>query len=143
MEEGGVLEVWSLDDSIDWAGLLAETAENTLSHIDVVLGGSSGAIGSWLRLDDDGKGWASSFAELASNASLLAGWVSSEGVLTSEHGREGTLLPWVMNNVIWLEGGPGRHEEWWPGELGHDKLLVHGLSDISSIYLIWELISNR
>ena len=48
VEEGSVLKVWSLDDSIDWAGLLAESTENALGHIDVVLGGTARAVWSWL-----------------------------------------------------------------------------------------------
>ena len=115
MQKCRIFEVWSLNDGINWASLLAEATENALGHIDVVLGSSSGAIGSWLRFDGDSESWASSFTELTGDASLLASWVSSEGVLTSEHGRESSLFPRVVDDVVGFEGGPGGHEEWWPG----------------------------
>ena len=133
-----VFEVRSFNDSIDRAGLGAETAENALGHINIILSGSSRAVWSWLGLDDDGKGWAGGLAELAGDASLFTGWVSSEGMLASEHGGEDSLLPWVMNDVIWFEGSPGGHEKKWPGQLTHDQLLVNGFGDISSVDHIWE-----
>ena len=44
VKEGGVLVVGALNDGINRAGLLAETAEDALGHIDVVLSSSTGAI---------------------------------------------------------------------------------------------------
>ena len=98
--EGGVLEVGALNDSVDGARFLAETTENALGHIDIVLSGSSAAIGTGLRLNLDSESRAGSFAKLASNASLLSSGVSAEGVLTTEHGGEGTLFPRVVDNVL-------------------------------------------
>ena len=142
MKECRILEVWSLDNGVYWAGLLAIAAENAFGEVDVVLSSSSGAVRSWLGLDDDGESWAGGFAELASDASLLASWVSSEGVFASEHGREGSLLPWVVNNMVWLESGPGGHEKWRPEVLSINKHFVHGLTDIDEINVVWKLISD-
>jgi hypothetical protein len=50
-----------LNDGVDGAGFLAETAENALGHVDIVLGGASGAVGSGLGLYHDGESWASCF----------------------------------------------------------------------------------
>lgn len=85
VKEGRILEVGALNDRIDGAGLLAETAENTLGHVDVILCCTARAIRSWLRLDSDRVGRAGSLAQLASNAALLTGRVSAESVLSSEH----------------------------------------------------------
>jgi len=85
--ECGVLEVRSFDDGIDGTGFLAETAEDALSHIDVILGGTARAIGTGLRFNCDGKSRAGSLTKLAGNTSLLSSGVTSESVLSSEHGR--------------------------------------------------------
>ena len=122
MQKGGVLEVGAFYDGVDGACLLAEAAENALSHIDVVLGRAARAVRSWLRLDSDGEGRARSLAQLARDATLLTGWVASEGVLTTEHRRERTLLPWVVQNVIRLHRGPNTKEHRWPRQLSHDNL---------------------
>lgn len=86
MQKCGVLEVGALHDGVDWASFLAEATENALGHIDVVLGSPSRAIWSWLRFDRDSESWASSLTELTGDTSFLTGWISSKGVLTSEHG---------------------------------------------------------
>ena len=61
--EGGVLEVGSLDNSVNGASFLAETTEDALGHIDIVLSGSARAIGTGLGFDLDSKGGTSSFTE--------------------------------------------------------------------------------
>jgi len=48
VEESRILVVWTLDDGVDWASLLAKATEDALCHIDVVFCGAAGAIGSWL-----------------------------------------------------------------------------------------------
>lgn len=55
---GSVLGVGRLNDGVDGARLLAETAVNALGHVDIVLGGSAGSISSLLSLDGDGLGGA-------------------------------------------------------------------------------------
>ena len=142
VQESGVLEVGALNNGVDGASLLAESTEDALGHIDVVLGSSTGAIRSGLTLDGDGESRASGFAQLASNATLLTGGVAAQSVLTTEHGTERTLLPRVMDDVIRFEGGPSREEQRRPGQLGHEDLTVHVLSVVGSIRLIGHLISG-
>lgn len=55
---GGVLGVGRLNDSVDGAGLLAETAVNALGHVNIVLGCSAGSVSSLLSLDGNGLGGA-------------------------------------------------------------------------------------
>ena len=105
---GGVLGVGGLNDGVDGARLLAETAVNALGHVDIVLGSSARSISSLLSLDSDGLGGADlylcqrvdhvvvyglsySLAKLASNASLFTRGVSSEGVLATESRRDRAL----------------------------------------------------
>lgn len=114
MEECRVLEVRALNDSVDRASFLAEATEDAFSHINIVFSSSSRSIWSWLGFDHNGKSGASSFAQFAGNAPLLACWVSSEGVLASEHGGQSSLLPRIMDDVVGLEARPGRQEERWP-----------------------------
>ena len=102
MEESGVLKVRALDDGVDGAGLLAETTENALCHVDVVLGGSTRAVGSGLRLDSNSEGGASSLAKFAGNAAFLTGGVTAKRMLTSEHWRKRAFFPRVMQDVIGL-----------------------------------------
>ena len=100
MQEGRVLKVRSLNNCVDWASFLAESTEDALGHVDIILGRAAGAIWSGLGLDCDGEGRAGGLAELAGNASLLASWVASEGMLTTEHWTQRTLLPRVMDDVL-------------------------------------------
>ena len=55
---GGVLGVWRLDDSVDWARLLAESAVDALGHVDVVACCAAGSVLALLGLDGDGLCWA-------------------------------------------------------------------------------------
>jgi hypothetical protein len=73
---GRVLVVWTLNDSIDWARLLAEPAVDALCHVNVVPRCPAGAVFPRFRLDRDGLRWADRFAELARNAALLSARVS-------------------------------------------------------------------
>ena len=86
VEERRVLVVGALDDGINRAGLLAETAEDALGHVDIVFGGATRAIRTWLRLNDDSECRASSLAQLASDATLFARRVTTQGMLATEHG---------------------------------------------------------
>jgi hypothetical protein len=58
---GGVFGIGALDDGVDGARLLAETAVDALGHVDIVAGGSSGAVGTLLGLNGDGLGGADLF----------------------------------------------------------------------------------
>jgi len=95
----GILCVRTLDNSVDWARLLAETAVDTLGHVNVVASCSPTTVFTLFCLNCDGLSRADSFAQLAGNASLLASGVSSQGVLASEAGRDWTLLEWIVDCV--------------------------------------------
>ena len=41
VKESRILEVWTFNNRINWARFLAETAENTLCHVDIVLSSSA------------------------------------------------------------------------------------------------------
>ena len=100
VQECGVLVVGAFDNSVDWAGFLAETAEDALGHVDVVLGSTARAIRTGLRFNGDSESWASGLAKFAGNAALFTGWVTTEGVLTTEHRGERSLFPRVMQDVL-------------------------------------------
>lgn len=93
------LGAFTLYNSVHRAALLAKTAVDALGHIDVVARGPPATIHTLLGLNCNGLRRADSFAQLASNASLLSCWVSSESVLASEAGRDGTLLERVEDGV--------------------------------------------
>ena len=89
----------TLDNGINRARLLAETAVDALCHIDIVACGPPAAVHTLLGLDCDSLRRADSFAELASNAALLASRVPSQGVLATEAGGDGALLEGVKDGV--------------------------------------------
>ena len=86
VQECGVLVVRTLDDGINGTGLLAKAAENTLSHVNVVLCGAARAIRSRLRFNNNGKSRACCLTKFASNATFLTCRVSTKSVLSTEHG---------------------------------------------------------
>lgn len=53
---GGVLGVGALNNGVDGAGFLAETAVDALGHVDIVTGGSARAVGTLFGLNGDGLG---------------------------------------------------------------------------------------
>ena len=122
--ECGVFEVRSFDNGIDGAGFLAETTEDALGHVDVILGSTARTVRTRFRFNSNGKGRAGGLTELAGNASLLTGRVPSESMLTSEHRGQRSLFPRVVNNMIGLEGTPSSEEHGRPGELSHENLGV-------------------
>lgn len=94
-----VFGVWRLDNGVNRAGLLAETAVDALCHIDIVASGSSASILTLLGLDGNGLGGADGLAQLASNTSLFTGRVAAEGVLATETRTDGTLFKGVVDGV--------------------------------------------
>jgi hypothetical protein len=76
----------TLYNRVDGAALLAQTTVNALGHVNIVARSPPAAIHALLGLDCDGLCRANGFAELASNAALLARGVPSQGVLASEAG---------------------------------------------------------
>lgn len=72
---GGIFGVRALNDGVDGARLLTETAVDALGHVNVVSRCPSGAVLALLGFNGDGLCWANGLAQLAGNASLLSGWV--------------------------------------------------------------------
>ena len=135
VKESRILEVWTFNNRINWARFLAETAENTLCHVDIVLSSSAWSIWSWFRLNFDCICWTGGFAKFASDATFFTSWVTAKCMLTSEHGRERTLLPRIVKNVIRLKCWPQTEEEWWPGQFCHNHLVVERFSNVTRIDL--------
>ena len=123
----GVLGVGALNNGVDGAGFLAETAVDALGHVDIVTGGSARAIGTLFGFNGDGLGRADlgtvsgrcfwwcvfasktyGFAELAGNAALFSRGVSSEGVFATESGRDGTLYRWLIGMLERIDEVVGR-----------------------------------
>ena len=69
---GGVLKIWSLDDSINRASGLTKSTINAFGHVNIILGGSSGSIWSWLTFNCDGFGWASGSTQFTGDTSLIS-----------------------------------------------------------------------
>ena len=143
VQECCVLIVGALNDSIDRASLLAEATEDALGHVNVILGGAARSIGSGLRLNHDCESWAGSLTQLASNATLLTSWVSAQCVLSTEHRRKRSLLPWVVDNVIRLKSSVTCEPDNWPNKLSVEKLLIETLSDIGTVDFVRKLVTNR
>lgn len=89
----------TLDNGVNRARLLAETAVDALCHVNVVARCPPAAVHALLGLDCDGLRRADGLAELAGNAALLAGGVPSQGVLATEAGGNGALLEGVEDGV--------------------------------------------
>ena len=89
----------TLNNGIDWAALLAESAVDALGHVDIIACGPPATVHALFGLDCDGLCRANGFAELASNATLLTGRVPSQGMFASEAGRNRALLEWVEDGV--------------------------------------------
>ena len=100
VEEGRILKIRSFHNCIDGAGFLTETTENALGHVNVVFGGPSRSVRPRFTLDGNRKGWTRRLAQFARNAAFFSGWISAQGVLSSEHRRQRSLLPRVMQNVL-------------------------------------------
>jgi hypothetical protein len=106
-----VLEVRSLNNRVHRARLLAEPAVYALGHIDVVPRGPAGPVLALLGVDCYGLGGADGLAELAGDATLVAGGVATEGVLPAETGGEVTLLKGVVYCHLGLRSGGGGGKE--------------------------------
>ena len=86
---GRELEVWSQDDGVDGAGLLAEAAVDAFHHVDVEAGGPPRAVvAPRPRLDGDGLRRADRLAQLAGDATLLSVGVAPQRKLPAKAGRE-------------------------------------------------------
>src|SRR6476620_11529768 len=81
------LDVWSQDDGVNRAGLLAEAAVDAFHHIDVEAGGPTSAVVAPLpRLDGDGLCRANRLAQLAGDATLLPIRIAPQRKLAAKAG---------------------------------------------------------
>src|SRR5260221_7324482 len=74
---GGEFEVRALDDRIDRAGLLAETAIDAFRHVDVVARRAPAAILARLRLAGEGERLSHFLAQPAGDAAFLAAGIAA------------------------------------------------------------------
>lgn len=91
--------VLTLNNGIHGAALLAVATVDALGHINIITGRPATSILTLLGLNGNSLGGADGFAELAGNAALLTGGITAESVLTTETGRDGTLLEGVEDSV--------------------------------------------
>src|SRR5579863_10253502 len=89
---GGELEIRTLDDGIDRAGLLAIAAIDAFGHVDVVARRAPAAVFARLGLDRDGERRADRLAQFAGDAALLAVRIAAQRVLAAEARRERPLF---------------------------------------------------
>jgi len=93
------LRVVGLDNGVDRASLLAETAVNALGHVDIIFCRPPRSIFTSLRLNGDGLSGADGFAEFARNAALFTGSVPSQSVFSTETRAERALFEWVHDGI--------------------------------------------
>lgn len=89
----------TLDNGVHGAALLAETAVDAFGHVNIITGGAATSILALLSLNGDRLGRADGLAELAGDASLLAGGVAAQGVFTTEAGGDGALFEGIEDGV--------------------------------------------
>jgi hypothetical protein len=97
------LKVGALNNGVYWARFLAKSAVNALGHINIVTRRAARAIRAGLGLNGNGTGRADGFTKLAGNATLLTGFVATESVLTTETGRESSLLKGIIDRGRFLQ----------------------------------------
>src|SRR5260370_2609419 len=101
---GGELEIRTFHDGIDRARLLAQAAIDAFHHVDVVAGGSPGAVvAARSGLDGDGQGRANGLAQFAGDAALLAVRIAAQGMLAPGAPREPPLFEWIGGRPPALE----------------------------------------
>lgn len=99
----GIFVVWSFNDCINWASLLAISAVNAFCHIDIISGCSSRSIRSRLTFDSYSSSRACSSTELTCYASLFAGGISSKSMFSSEFWRKWPFFVRISNSPLRLE----------------------------------------
>src|ERR1700751_4185657 len=105
-------EVRALDDGIDRAGLLAQTAVDAFDHVDVVARGAARAVvAARTRLDGDRLGRTDRLAQLAGDAALLAVGIAAQRVLAAEARRDRVLLEWIVDGRLRPEEIAHRQDE--------------------------------
>jgi hypothetical protein len=89
----------TLNNGIHGATLLAVATVDALGHINIVTGRPAASVLTLLGLNGNSLGRADGLAELAGNAALLTGGITTESVLTTETGGDGTLFEGVEDGV--------------------------------------------
>lgn len=96
---GRVFDVGCLNNGVDRARFLAETAVNALSHVDIVTSCPARSVNAFFCFDGDGERWADGLAELARNAAFFTRRVSAKSMLSPETWRYGTFLEGIVDGV--------------------------------------------
>src|SRR6266436_5515453 len=100
----GEFEIRAFHDGVDRAGLLAQAAIDAFHHVDVVAGGSPGAVvAARSGLDRDGQGRANGLAQFAGDAALLAIRIAAQRMLAAEARRERPLFERIVERRLALE----------------------------------------
>src|SRR5687768_8128301 len=86
-----------LDNRVDGARFLAETAVDALEEIDVVARRAARAVGADVALDRDRERGADSLAELAGDAALLAVRIAAQRMQPAEARRLRRLLLRILD----------------------------------------------
>jgi hypothetical protein len=89
----------TFNNCIDRTAFLAEATIDALCHVNIISCCPSATIFSLFRFDCDCRRRTYRFAQLARDASLLAGGVSSQGMLAAEPRGDGTLFEGVVDCI--------------------------------------------
>src|SRR6201987_1482818 len=117
---GWGFEVWTLDDGVDRARLLAHAAIDALDHIDVVAGRAPRAVvPPWSGLDGDRLRRANRFAQFAGNAALFAVRIAPQHMFAAEAGRNRVLLERIIDRRLRFEEVAHRQQQRLP-EFGEE-----------------------
>lgn len=100
---GSELKVGSLNDGIDRTGFLTESTVDTLGHVNIITGGAATSISAGFGLDGNGLSGADSLAQLTGDTTLLSTGVSTQSMLSTETGRQRSLLERVVECHVRLE----------------------------------------
>jgi hypothetical protein len=98
-----VVAILTLDNGINRAALLTQSAVDALGHINVVSGCPPATVLTLFGFNCDGLGRADGLAELACDATFFTGRIATEGMLASEAGRDRPLLEGVVDGVSAME----------------------------------------
>jgi len=101
---GRKLKIRSLHNSIHRTRFLTKSTVNALRHINVIPRSSAGSVLTLLGIDRDSLGWAGGFAKFASDAALIAGRITAQGVFTTETGTQVTLFERVIDGHLRFHG---------------------------------------
>src|SRR6187551_1928772 len=86
-----------LDNRVDGAGFLAESAEYALRKVDIISRGTARAVLALLGFNRNGKRGTNRLAQLACDAALFSIRVTAQRVQPAEAGRQGRLFLGKVN----------------------------------------------